>query len=217
MKLHFTTQRNRALTRLDVLVLVLITVLLFAALMPGRHGSKERAQRINCVSNLKQVGLAARIWEGDNNNKYPMAVSVTNGGGMELAVTGNAAAIFQVMSNKLARSRVLICPADDDHTFATNFKDDFNSSHISYFVNPDASEIYPQMIMFGDDNLATNGIPVGSGLLKITSTTPVSWTAARHRYCGNLAFADGSVAEESNSSITNQFGITNFTNRLAIP
>ena len=43
--------------------------------LPALAAAKRKAQRINCVNNLKQVGLAFRIWEGDNNDKYPMAVS----------------------------------------------------------------------------------------------------------------------------------------------
>ncbi len=136
---------------------------------------------------------------------------------MELVVTGNVAGLFRTMSNELSTTKILWCPADTNGNFATNFENDFNNSHISYFVNADASESYPEMMMFGDDNLDTNGVPVKSGLLELTSATPVSWTAARHKYVGNIAFADGSVAMESNQSMTNWVGGTGFTNRLAIP
>ena len=44
-------------------------------LLPALAAAKRKAQRINCVNNLKQDGLAFRIWEGDNGDKYPMAVS----------------------------------------------------------------------------------------------------------------------------------------------
>jgi hypothetical protein len=47
----------------------------------------HKRQKIRCVNDLKQVGIAFRLWEGDNNDKYPMAVSVTNGGAMELIAT----------------------------------------------------------------------------------------------------------------------------------
>ena len=36
-------------------------------LLPALAKAKEKAVEINCVNNLKQVGLAARIWAGDHN------------------------------------------------------------------------------------------------------------------------------------------------------
>ena len=46
--------------------------------------AKRRVSRISCWSNLRQVNIAFQIWAEDNKNRYPMAVSVTNGGAMEL-------------------------------------------------------------------------------------------------------------------------------------
>lgn len=211
MKLLLTKQRDSALTRLDVLVSILIAVLLFAALMPVSHSSKERAQRIICVSNLKQITMAMRIWEGDNteNPKIPTNENIPLG-----LNSGQLAWIDEMgFSNIVSSRKILLCPADKDPT-PTN---PAFPIRISYFMNVDVAKTYPQMMISGDDNLATNGIPVGSGLLKITSTMPVSWTAARHKYCGNIAFADGSVAEESNQTMTNWVGGTDLTNRIAIP
>jgi prepilin-type processing-associated H-X9-DG protein len=222
---RLSTQTNHALTRVDVLVIgmfIIPLILFLASPMMIFPAAKRRAQRINCVSNLKQINLALRIWEGDNNNTYPMSVSITNGGAMELIATGNVAACFQAMSNRLGAAKFLICPADTDHTPATSFTTGFDNSHISYFINPDASESYPQEIMLGDDNLAINGMPVKSGLLLLPSNASVSWTAARHHFVGNIAFADGSVAEASAASL--QSGLILSTNgtpiatpRLAIP
>jgi len=61
-------------------------------------GAQAKVQRIACLNNLKQIGLSYSAWAGDHNGKFPMDVSVTNGGVMELAATGNVAAVFQVMS-----------------------------------------------------------------------------------------------------------------------
>ena len=76
----------------------------------------------------------------------------------------------------------------------------------------------PRMVLSGDDNLTINGIPVRSGILELSANTPVSWTATRHGKCGNIVFADNSVAEESPygfQQALQQTGLT--TNRLAIP
>ncbi|MGH7975341.1 MAG: type II secretion system protein, partial [Limisphaerales bacterium] len=184
--------------------------------LAGRH---NKSPRIECVNNLMQIGLAYRIWEGDHNNKYPMQVSVTDGGAMELIATGNVAACFQVMSNELDTPKILVCPMDTSRIAATNFENDFNNSHISYFAGVDVTnEMNPRMILSGDDNFEIGDVSVKSGLLEFSTNAPIAWTSARHKYAGNIGFADGSVQEVTTEGLQNalrQTGVA--TNRLAIP
>ena len=148
-----------------------------------------------------------------------MQVSVTNGGTTELTANGkNAWLNFLVMSNELASPMVLWCPADKDHVLATNLFNGFSAKNISYFVGLDAVKDHPQMLLSGDDSFAIRGIPLKSGLVNLSTNTPIAWTASRHGFCGNVGFADGSIGFFSNSSFTNwlhQAGSS--TNRLAIP
>jgi hypothetical protein len=130
----------------------------------------------------------------------------------------SAEAIFQVTSNELSSPFILVCPADERCKPAHNFNISLTSSNISYFINLDANEANPQALMSGDDNLKIGGSPIESGLWEITSNTPVAWSAARHRYCGNVALADGSVATADNRTLKYQFESTNSAPvRLAIP
>jgi competence protein ComGC len=114
---HFSRQ---GFTLVGLLVIIAVIAILAAILLPALASAKRKAQRINCVNNLKQDGLAFRIWEGDNGDKYPMAVSTNKGGTMEYAEDGNAFRHFQVMSNELSTPKILICPADD-RTAAASF------------------------------------------------------------------------------------------------
>ena len=221
MKMNFPLRRNRVITAFEVLIVILCVVVAAATLLPILASSKRRASRINCISNLKQDNLAFRIWEGDNTNQYPMAVSVTNGGAMELIQKGNASAVFRVMSNELCTTKILLCPEDTDRTFATNWNN-LDGSHISYFVSADASEEYPQMILDGDDDLVIDGKPIKPGLLALPANLPISWSGRRHGPCGNIGLADGSVQEESLTGLQNAMaystnGTPFSTNRIAIP
>ena len=56
---------------ITLLVVLAIFSVLAAMLLPVLGSAKRRAQRVNSISNLKQVGLAARIFAGDNNNRFP--------------------------------------------------------------------------------------------------------------------------------------------------
>jgi prepilin-type N-terminal cleavage/methylation domain-containing protein/prepilin-type processing-associated H-X9-DG protein len=221
MQPRFSNQRNSALTLIEVLVVIAILAFVTFLYLPSFLDRPHPAHRINCVNNLKEIGLAYKLWAGDNNDKFPMQVSITdtNGGGaMELAATGNVVATFQIMSNELSTPRLLYCTADKDHTWATNFTTGFSAKNISYFVGVDADQAHPQMLLSGDDNFQIGGVPVKSGFLQLSTNTPIFWTAARHKHAGNIGYADGSVQQVTTVGLQQsvwQTGVA--TNRLAIP
>ena len=88
-----------------------------------------------------------------------------------------------------------------------SFSQGFSDANISYFFSLDAAEIYPQMILDGDDNLAVDGVPVKPGILNIWPNNAITWTKERHRRVGNIGMADGSVQQVTiaglNSAIVN--------------
>ncbi len=218
MKPRFFNQRTNALTLVEVLVVIAVLVVAVALILPALAMAKRKSSRISCANDLKQVGIAFRLWEGDSNNKYPMAVSVTNGGAMELIATGNVAACFQVMSNEVNTPKILLCPEDTRRVLATNWST-LNNSNISYFVGLDVSnETNPKMFLSGDDNFAIGGVPVKSGMLQLLASTPVAWTKDRHPGWGNIGLADSSVQQLNANGLQQalqQTGVA--TNRLAIP
>jgi hypothetical protein len=59
-----------------VLALMLLLIPIYAALLlPALANARSKAQTINCLNNLKQLGLAVRIYSGDNNDTYPTATN----------------------------------------------------------------------------------------------------------------------------------------------
>ena len=114
-----------------------VPAILAALLLPALAAAKHKAQIINSESNLKQIGLAFRIWEQDNNDQYPFNVSQAQGGVKELCETDsdgfekNPAAVFMVMSNELFTPRILVCANDPDKKAATDFSS-LTANNISY-------------------------------------------------------------------------------------
>jgi prepilin-type processing-associated H-X9-DG protein len=140
-----------------------------------------------------------------------MAVPVGKGGTRDLAAGPTVFFHFTVMSNELSTPKILLCPADANRVFATDFNG-FGNSNISYFVGIDADDTVPQEFLAGDRNI-TNGSPVVNGILHLATNRPVGWTHEMHNRQGNVALADGSVQRFGNSRL-NQLGSTN---RLALP
>jgi type II secretory pathway pseudopilin PulG len=215
MKTFPRTKHSGGLTMIEVLMVLAVLMLLAAFLLPGlgrRYGSG-----LQCINNIKQIGLAYRVWEGDNGDRYPMAVSETNGGTMEFTTGPNAFRHFQVMSNELSNPKVLFCPNESDHarTYATNWS--ISNSNLSYFVGVDATETNAQMILSGDHNI-TNGTPAKNGLLELTPSRLAGWTAEVHNRTGNIGLADGSAQQVSTSGLQTLVASTGVaTNRLQMP
>jgi prepilin-type N-terminal cleavage/methylation domain-containing protein len=221
MKPRFSNQRNHGLTLVEVLMVIAILAVIAAMFLPALAKAKRKSSRIGCINCLKQIGLAYRIWEGDNGDIYPMGISVTNGGSMEMVATGNVTQTFLVMSNELSTPRILHCPEDVAHIETYSFTGLANSN-ISYFVGVDViNDSNPKMIVSGDANLAVNGVGVSPGIVSLSTNASVEWTKERvgnYHAPGNIGFIDGSVQETTSPRLRiflQQTGIA--TNRLAIP
>lgn len=88
---------------------------------------KQKAMRINCVNNLKQIGLAARIYASDHGDVLP--------GG------------FLVMSNELNTAKILFCAARTAPTQPPSHWHELNASEVTYVIlSPGVSEQHPDVV-----------------------------------------------------------------------
>jgi hypothetical protein len=169
------------------------------------------------VSNLKQVGLAFRIFANENDDKYPFSVPSLTNVHTGVLITGNTNTArawmhFQAISNELQNARILLCPQDAargnvrTEDFLGNELSLSSTNHrdaaVSYFVGLYADETMPQSILAGDRNVAPSANAPGYSSREVGGArvkTNSVWTAAKgfqlHDHQGNIAIADGSVQQ----------------------
>jgi prepilin-type N-terminal cleavage/methylation domain-containing protein len=209
--------RQRGFTLTELLVVLVLIVVLAAVLLPWLSRPRRSPSSTHCMINLKQIGTAFRLWASDHSDKFPMSVSATNEGTLELGVAGAVYPHFQVMSNELITPKILVC-REDARSIATNFTTDFADSRISYFVGVDTAPANPRGLLTGDRNLTLNGQTGLGGLVALATNAPASWvTTNLHKTLGVVGFADGSVQRVTTAQLRQALAASGTTNRLAIP
>ena len=197
--------RRAAFTRTELLVVLAMTVLLALVLPAVIHRGHRPRSRISCHNNLKQIGIAFRLWAGDNGDRFPMHVSTNEGGAMEWALQGDAFRVFQVMSNELNTPKIVVCP-QDRQVIAYSFGPTLppgavgspftGNSNVSYFVGLDASGTNTSSWLSGDATLmAGSKTALAPGLWAVTNGQLSGWTPKRHGGLGNLCSGDGTVQQ----------------------
>ena len=190
---------------MELLVVIAIIGVLAALLLPALTRGKARAQRIQCIGNLKELGTAFHVFAHDHHGRFPMQVPKDEGGSEEFVQAGNGINgdfyfsyhHFQTLANELVVPKILACPADPGRQSAATFGL-LQNSNISYFVGANANYDVPLSILAGDRNI-TNDFSHFSSVVR--GAYGLRWTSELHFFKGNVLFADAHVEELNNARV----------------
>jgi len=193
--------KRTAFTLIELLVVIAIIGILASILLPAILGAQARARRVQCMSNLRQIGITLFNYANDHNERFPRLVDAAGREVPAVAPDGTVAdeparSAFAVLLKQgyLTTPALFICPSSRDW-IPDDYPSDYRRADLSDLVLP------PGGCSYGWDPTKTHAAhaacAIAADKAQVTADHVDGSTAGNspnHREQGqNVLFNDGHV------------------------
>jgi len=111
--------RQAGFTLIELLVVIAIIAILAGILFPVFARAREKARQAACMSNLKQIGIAVRMYAQDHHDLLPMANEYPASPPPADGYHQGPPAIYDVLDSYTRNKQIFRCPSDKDQMWQT--------------------------------------------------------------------------------------------------